>query len=77
MEIRDYGQGIIAGQENKIFELFYRGGNELTRTTQGTGIGLALVHELKSAQDGTIQVKRMSPGLAMVMTFKCKHEAIK
>ena len=77
LEIRDYGQGISAEQENKIFELFYRGGSELTRTTQGTGIGLALVHELMSAQDGIIQVKRMSPGLAMVMTFKCKHEAIK
>ena len=73
LEVRDYGQGITVEQENKIFELFYRGGSELTRTTQGTGIGLALVHELMSAQDGAIQVKRMNPGLSMVMTFKCKQ----
>ena len=73
LEIRDYGQGISSEQENKIFELFYRGGSELTRTTQGTGIGLALVHELMSAQDGAIQVKRMNPGLSMIMTFKCKQ----
>ena len=68
--IRDYGDGISAEQENRIFDLFYRGGNELTRTTQGTGIGLALVNELMLAQQGTIQVKRMAPGLAMVMSFK-------
>lgn len=73
LEVRDYGQGITVEQENKIFELFYRGGSELTRTTQGTGIGLALVHELMSAQNGTIQVKRMNPGLSMIMTLKCKH----
>ncbi len=77
LEIRDYGQGISVEQENKIFDLFYRGGSELTRTTQGTGIGLALVQELMSAQDGTIQVKRMNPGLAMIMTFKCNTNSIK
>lgn len=77
LEIRDYGQGISVEQENKIFDLFYRGGSELTRTTQGTGIGLALVQELMSAQGGTIQVKRMNPGLAMIMTFKCNTNSIK
>lgn len=73
LEIRDYGHGISAEQENKIFDLFYRGGSELTRTTQGTGIGLALVNELMSAQQGSIEVQRMSPGLAMKMSFNYKH----
>ena len=68
--IRDYGDGISAEQENRIFDLFYRGGSELTRTTQGTGIGLALVNELMQAQQGTIGVKRMAPGLAMEMSFR-------
>ncbi len=72
LEIRDYGEGITADQERKIFELFYRGGNELTRTTQGTGIGLALVNELISAQQGEIEVKRKTPGLAMLLSFQCK-----
>ncbi len=72
LEIRDYGSGISAEQEDKIFDLFYRGGSELTRTTQGTGIGLALVNELVLAQQGTIRVQRMTPGLAMKMSFKCK-----
>jgi nitrogen-specific signal transduction histidine kinase len=72
MEIRDYGIGISAEQESKIFELFYRGGSELTRTTQGTGIGLALVNELVLAQQGMIEVQRMTPGLSMKMSFKYK-----
>ncbi|MBQ4851789.1 cell wall metabolism sensor histidine kinase WalK [Pseudoalteromonas sp. MMG012] len=74
MEIRDYGNGISAEQESKIFELFYRGGSELTRSTQGTGIGLALVNELVLAQQGTIEVDRMSPGLSMKIRFKCKFQ---
>lgn len=73
LEIRDYGDGITQEQESKIFELFYRGGNELTRTTQGTGIGLALVHELVLAQQGEIKVEKRAPGLAMLLSFHAKY----
>ena len=73
LEIRDYGEGITQEQESKIFELFYRGNNELTRTTQGTGIGLALVKGLVSAQHGEIKVERREPGLAMLLSFQAKY----
>jgi len=72
LEIRDYGTGITQEQETKIFELFYRGGSELTRTTQGTGIGLALVNDLVTMQHGEVKVERKTPGLAMLLSFKCK-----
>ena len=72
LEIRDYGQGISQAQESKIFELFYRGGHELTRTTQGTGIGLALVNDLVLAQQGDIQVQRKTQGLALLISFPAK-----
>ena len=39
----------------KIFNDFYRVDNELTRTTGGTGIGLALVKKFVSAMGGSIQ----------------------
>lgn len=71
IEIRDYGEGVTQDQESKIFELFYRGGDELTRTTQGTG--LALVNELVLAQQGDIKVQRRAPGLAMLLTFHAKY----
>jgi signal transduction histidine kinase len=47
--VRDYGPGVERDQMKKIFQLFYRPGSELTRTTPGTGIGLALVQELAEA----------------------------
>ena len=72
LQIRDYGFGISEAQQEKLFELFYRGGNELTRATQGTGIGLALVKELVNAQQGDVSVERMSPGLALNIRFKFK-----
>lgn len=75
LEIRDYGEGINCEQEAKIFELFYRGGSELTRRTQGTGIGLALVDELVKAQQGTILAIRKNPGLAILISLKCKIES--
>lgn len=76
LEIRDYGVGISPEQEGKIFELFYRGGSELTRSTQGTGIGLALVNELVLAQQGEISVQRMNPGLAIKISFKSKGPSL-
>ena len=37
--VRDYGPGISRDQMRKIFELFFRAGDEMTRTKPGTGIG--------------------------------------
>jgi signal transduction histidine kinase len=67
--IRDHGPGISKSQHNKIFELFYRCGNEMTRTTSGTGIGLALVHQLVVAQSGEISVSRKQQGVSFDLVF--------
>ncbi len=67
--IRDYGPGIEKSQLKKIFTLFYRTENELTRKTVGTGIGLALVHQLARALNGEIDVINQSPGAEFVITF--------
>ncbi len=60
--VRDYGPGIPADQMKKIFKLFYRSENELTRETVGTGIGLALVHQLARAMGGRVDVVNREPG---------------
>lgn len=70
--IRDFGPGISSAQRDKIFELFYRCGNELTRTTSGTGIGLALVNELVHAQGGEILVKAEQPGVSFEIIFDAR-----
>ncbi|MCK5478737.1 MAG: HAMP domain-containing histidine kinase, partial [Methylococcales bacterium] len=60
--IRDYGPGIKKNQLKKIFRLFYRSGDELTRTTPGTGIGLALVAQLAETMHASITVVNKQPG---------------
>ena len=54
--VRDFGPGIPEAQLRHIFKLFYRGESELTRTTQGTGIGLALVNELATSMHARLDV---------------------
>ncbi|MDX2457415.1 MAG: ATP-binding protein [Gammaproteobacteria bacterium] len=60
--VRDYGPGVPGDQMKKIFRLFYRSENELTRETVGTGIGLALVHQLARAMGGQVDVVNREPG---------------
>lgn len=67
--VRDYGPGIPADQMRRIFQLFYRSENELTRETAGTGIGLALVHQLVLAMGGQVDVVNANPGAEFKMQF--------
>lgn len=67
--VRDYGPGIAKDQMKKIFKLFYRSENELTRETVGTGIGLALVHQLALLMGGRIDVVNKTPGAEFRVYF--------
>lgn len=67
--VRDRGPGIPRDQMKKIFQLFYRSQNELTRETVGTGIGLALVHRLTSAMGGEVDVVNRDPGAEFRVRF--------
>jgi signal transduction histidine kinase len=69
ISVRDYGVGIKEEENNKVFELFYRIGNELTRQSKGTGIGLALVKELTNAMDGKVIIVNHSRGTEFKLTF--------
>jgi signal transduction histidine kinase len=72
--IRDYGEGIDKDQMKKIFQLFYRSENELTRETTGTGIGLALVSQLVTAMNGRVDVVNASPGAEFRVILACEHQ---
>ncbi|QDT66860.1 sensor histidine kinase [Calycomorphotria hydatis] len=54
--IADNGKGVPPEQRKKIFDLFYRGGNELERTRKGTGLGLYIVRTLVHLLRGKIHV---------------------
>jgi signal transduction histidine kinase len=55
--IADNGVGIPANEKQKIFDKFYRIGNEQTRSAKGTGLGLYIVKHLVEKHGGTITVK--------------------
>lgn len=54
--VSDEGLGVAAAEREQIFERFYRAGSELTRETQGTGIGLSIVKHVAEAHGGTVRV---------------------
>ncbi|WP_231100758.1 sensor histidine kinase [Pseudoalteromonas luteoviolacea] len=69
IEILDYGNGVSIQQAEKIFDLFYRGENELSHNSQGTVIGLASVRELVLAHQDEVHVQNMHPELAILVSF--------
>ena len=67
--VRDFGPGVPKDQMKKIFQLFYRSESELTRETVGTGIGLAIVHQLSQAMYGNVDVVNQQPGAEFRVLF--------
>src|SRR5579871_2242864 len=57
LRVRDTGIGIAADELPRLFERFHRVEGARGRTHEGTGIGLALVHELVAQHGGTVGVE--------------------
>jgi len=70
ISLADTGPGIPRSALGKIFGNFYRVDNDLTRTTGGTGIGLALVKSLVTAMGGRVRaVNNDGPGCTIIITM--------
>jgi signal transduction histidine kinase len=61
LEVEDHGPGIARSQQKKIFEAFYRCGDESTRRATGTGLGLALVKRFAEAHRGFVEITGVKP----------------
>lgn len=68
LEVRDTGIGFPPEESRKIFEKFYRSGDEMRRVSPGTGLGLYIVHRLMHSQKGGIQSHSSGPGKGAVFT---------
>jgi two-component system sensor histidine kinase CiaH len=68
--VKDQGPGIPVQEKRKIFNKFYRVGNEETRTAPGTGLGLYLCKKIADDHHAQINVSDNSPvGSIFTVTF--------
>jgi K+-sensing histidine kinase KdpD len=71
LQIIDEGSGIAEDEKKKIFNKFYRTGNEATRKTQGTGLGLYLCNKIAHDHNADILVtNNKSHGSIFTVIFK-------
>jgi signal transduction histidine kinase len=61
LAVADQGQGIPDEEKKKIFDKFYRTGQEATRRTKGTGLGLYLCRKIAEDHDASLKVADNSP----------------
>jgi two-component system sensor histidine kinase VicK len=68
--VSDTGPGIPRQDLKKVFDDFYRVENSLTRTTRGTGIGLALVRKFVRLMGGSVTAANNDgPGCTITITL--------
>lgn len=68
--ISDQGIGIPMIERTRIFEKFYRVGDEKTRSRSGSGLGLYLVKQILQLHDARIEVRANNPkGSTFVINF--------
>lgn len=60
--VADNGAGIPPEERKKVFQKFYRIGNEQTRSAKGTGLGLYLCKKIADNHGATIRIGQHSPG---------------
>jgi signal transduction histidine kinase len=59
--VKDEGCGIRNEEKRNVFKKFYRIGDEQTRTTKGTGLGLYLCKKIAEDHNGSIAVDDNPP----------------
>lgn len=62
LEVDDAGIGITESECSRIFDKFYRVGNEMTRQSKGIGLGLYLVQTTVEAMNGWVRCMPLSKG---------------
>lgn len=71
ISVIDQGIGIPETERTNVFTKFYRIGDEKTRTTKGSGLGLYLVKEIAKLHDARVLIEDNSPsGTSVSLIFK-------
>lgn len=73
LKIIDEGPGISELEKQKIFQKFYRTGNEATKRAKGTGLGLYLTSRIAKTHNGNISIED-NPKAGSIFVFSLKAE---
>jgi two-component system sensor histidine kinase CiaH len=59
--VKDQGIGIPVSEKSKVFDQFYRIGQEEVRSSKGTGLGLYIANQIAKAHSGKISISDNNP----------------
>jgi signal transduction histidine kinase len=68
LSVRDRGRGIPPEDLPRVFERFYRGSN-LAAETSGSGLGLAVAHQIVEQHGGAIEIES-EPGMGTLVRVR-------
>jgi signal transduction histidine kinase len=66
LEVRDDGHGFRREESGRLFEKFYRPGDELRRKSPGSGLGLFIVRGFMQLEQGRVDAHSDGPGKGAV-----------
>jgi len=70
LAVEDKGKGVPMNERDKVFEKFYRVGDETTRSAKGTGLGLYLCKKITTFHNAIIQIQsNQTEGSIFTVTF--------
>lgn len=68
LAVADDGVGFESAEAERLFEKFYRPGDELRRTSKGTGLGLYVVRRFVELERGWVTAASAGPGRGATFT---------
>lgn len=74
LRVADTGPGIRASEREKVFRRFYR--LEASRTTPGSGLGLALVKAVADLHGASVELSDNRPGLCVTVRFPGRRHGL-
>ncbi len=74
IRIKDGGPGIPEGEQEKVFDPFYRLENSRSRNSGGTGLGLTIARNIAEQHGGTIRLRNLAgEGLEVTLSLPCQR----